>query len=68
MQEAFIVNGDTVGSKFVKCVFFNNFRNRFAIILENACSQTCLQRLGAPNLWPLLTGGRCSEVNLCHET
>jgi hypothetical protein len=31
---------------------------------SNLCTTTTL---GTPNLWPLLTGGRCSEVGLCYE-
>jgi hypothetical protein len=33
-------------------------------IQSNLCITTTL---GTKNLWPLLTGGRCSEVALCYE-
>jgi len=34
-------------------------------IQSNLCTATTL---GTQNLWPLLTGGRCSEVTLCYKT
>ena len=33
-------------------------------VQANLCTTTTL---GTLNLWPLLTGGRCSEVALCYE-
>ncbi len=35
---------------------------------ETKYSQTCVMTThGTQNFWPLLTGGRCSEVALCYE-
>jgi len=36
----------------------------YASIQSNLCITTTL---GSQNLWPLLTGGRCTEVALCYE-
>ncbi len=36
----------------------------FLHIQSNLCTTTVL---GTPNLWPLLTGGCCSEVDLCYK-
>jgi hypothetical protein len=34
------------------------------LVQSNLCTTTTL---GTPNLWPLLTGGRCSEVAFCYK-
>ncbi len=33
-------------------------------VQPNLCATTTLE---TPNFWPLLTGGRCSEVDLCYK-
>jgi len=38
--------------------------NNILKLQSNLCVTTTL---GSQNLWPLLTGGRCSEVALCYE-
>jgi hypothetical protein len=40
-----------------------SFKNE-SVGQSNLCTTTTL---GIPNLWPLLTGGRCSVVGLCYE-
>jgi len=36
----------------------------FIIVQSNLCTTATL---GTQKLWSLLTGGRCSEVNLCYK-
>jgi hypothetical protein len=48
-----------------KCFLITDFViTEFHFIQSNLCTTTTL---GATNVWPLLTGGRCSEVVLCYE-
>ena len=49
-----------------KLLYPNIFKNFVSIkmLQSNLCATTTL---GTPNLWPLLTGGRCSEVALCYK-
>jgi len=54
-----------------KCVFlfsnlsFNSWLSS-GFAYHNTVKTTTI--LGTQNLWPLLTGGRCSEVTLCYKT
>jgi hypothetical protein len=42
--------------------------NALAFYSNQVQSNLCITtNLGTPNLWPLLTGGCCSEVALCYE-
>ncbi len=43
---------------------YNIGGSHYLLLQSNLCTTTTL---GTPNLWPLLTGGRCSEVGLCYE-
>ena len=44
-------------------IFTPGYASTFEV-QSNLCTTTTL---GTPNLWPLLTGGRCSEVALCNK-
>jgi len=46
-------------------VFQNKKLNKKNCVQSNLCTTTTQ---GTQNLWPLLTGGRCSEVTLCYKT
>jgi hypothetical protein len=49
----------------VASIFFVQKITKCFLIQSNLCT---MSTLGTPNLWPLLTGGRCSGVGVYYKT